>query len=154
MIGIEEFKKRSNELLKKFKKRPEVLACSVLDKDGFMIASLNDDFMEDNLYYKKVLEIYTAIESLSVKGIELMDFHKKRERILIRVLVSKYFTRGFMILIRSISDRLILLTISPTLYYSRPLLTNFDKLRDELSIYFLEPENQEILNKTYELMYK
>ena len=151
MIGIEELEKRINEILKIFKKRTKFIACSVLDKDGFIIATLKDGFIEDDLYNKKIIALYTAIESLSEKGIELIDFHKKRELISIGV-VDEFFNNGIMILIKSVGDTIIFLTIFPILLNKKPIFMEFDKVIEELSIYFLDPEYKESWKDIYKMV--
>lgn len=151
MIDMEELEKRINELLKIFKQRTKIMACSVLDKDGFIIATLKDDFIEDELYNKKIINLYNAIDLLSKNGGELIDFNKQRELISFGV-VDDFFNDGFMILIKNLEDKIAFLTVFPKLLNISPISTQFDKVIEELSKYFLEAKNQGISKKMYKLM--
>lgn len=151
MIDMEELEKRITEMLKIFKKRTKILACSVLDNDGFIIATIKDDFMEDDLYNKKIINLYNVIDLLRKNDGELIDFHKDRELISFGV-VDDFFNDGFMILVKSLENNLTFITIFPKLLNIRPISTQFEKVIDELSKYFLEAKNQGISKKMYKLM--
>ncbi len=150
MIGMEELEKRINELLKIFKKRAKILASSILDKEGFILATIKDDFIDDDLYEKKIIAFYSAIDSLSKNDIGLIDFDNKRELISVGV-VDDFFNNGFMILIQSVADNLKLLAIFPSLLNIRPITSEFDKVINELSRYLIETEDGEVSNNIYKL---
>lgn len=152
MIGIEELEKRINEIIRIFKKRTKVLACYLLDKDGFIIASLTDDFMDNDLYKKKVITLYTVIEMLSESTSDLIDIRNNVELISIFTTFSEYLNNGFMILIKSIMDNLVFMVIFPTLLDLKPIFREFDDVIEELSVYFLDAENQDIWKSLYKLI--
>ncbi|MFX1257968.1 MAG: hypothetical protein ACFFAN_08920, partial [Promethearchaeota archaeon] len=142
--------KRINKLLKIFKKRTKVIACSVLERDGFVIASLKDDFIDDNLYDKKIIDLYNALETMSNANSDLIDFNNKRVLISMGV-VDEFLNNGFMIFIKAIGNSIIFITVFPKLLNLKPITNEFEKIVEQLSVYFLEAENQGILNKFYKL---
>ncbi|MFX1256888.1 MAG: hypothetical protein ACFFAN_03435 [Promethearchaeota archaeon] len=151
MIGIEEFEKRINALLKFFKKRTKALACYMIDTDGFIITSFKDEIMEKEVFSKKIIDLFSAIESLSKKHKELIDFHNKRGFISVAV-EEGFFRNGFTILLKSVGNNLIFLTIFPTLVNYEQIFAEFDKTVNELSNYFIDDENKEKWKKLYNLI--
>jgi len=148
---MKELEKKLDKLLKIFKKRTKVLACTILDKDGFVIASLKEDeFMEDNLYYRNLIALYASFESIAQNSSGLIDFNNNRELISVEV-VNDFFNNGFTIFIKSVRDTIVFITIFPKIINLKTISTEFEKVMDELSIYFLDFNKLETIKKLYEI---
>jgi len=151
MIGIEELQMRINEVMNIFVKRTKVLSCSLIDKDGFIIASIKPENMEEYDYNKKILSLYNAIDCIHEKDPSLFDFLKTRQLISIGV-VDDFFNNGLMIIIQGIGENLVFLSLFPSLLNLNPIYEQFDKVIKEFSIYFEDPKYSEISNQLYKLV--
>jgi len=142
MIGVEELQKRIDELFKIFKRRTKGIACYLMEKDGFIIASLKDDFLDSKECNKILISLYLSIEKLAEVSDDLINFKEEREIIAVGEL-GAYFKGGVMIIIKSINENLTFLAVYPTLLNVRPILDEFNKAINELSIYFSEDDQKD-----------
>ena len=152
MIIIRELEKRINLLLKIFKKRTKVIACTLLDVDGFVIASIEDDYIQKHSYYKKIVSLYSSIEDMNKFSPSLMDIKKKWEKVSFSW-VDEYFSNGFVILVRSIGEIVVLMAVFPKLLDMNKTIKEFEKIIKELSLYFLQAQ-RELENSAFKNIYK
>ena len=110
MPRIDDLKRKINEELTSLKKATNAIACSVLDKDGFIIYYNIDDRLNEDSFKKKIFRLFTTLETLKV-----INYYEKTEYISFED--NKYeidkceYTNDFKILIKSFSENLILITI-------------------------------------------
>ena len=139
MIPLDKLEDRINEVLKDFKQQTSAIACSVLDKDGFIISSEKDDSLDDKTYKKKLVNLFTTLESLKI-----INFYKKTEYISFQVNEEEnegenkgLYSSGFKILIRSIDENIIFLSIFDNTIDIEENLPKFNETVNKLSAYFL-----------------
>lgn len=142
MIGVEELQKRIDELFKIFKRRTKAIACYLMEQDGFIIASLKDDYLDNEECNKLLISLHLSIEKLAEVSDDFINFKEKREVIAVGE-VGAYFKRGVMIIFKSINENLTFLAVYPTLLNVRPILDEFNKAINELSIYFSEDDQKD-----------
>ncbi len=143
MIPLDKLEDRINETLKDFKQQTSAIACSVLDKDGFIISSEKDDSLDGKTYKKKLVNLFTTLESLKI-----INFYKKTEFISFEVNKDEnegenkdLYSSGFKILIRSIDENIIFLSIFDTTLDIDENLPKFNEVVNKLSSYFLVAMN-------------
>jgi len=134
MINISELEKRIHKLLKVFRKRTKCMATFLLDKDGLIIDSLVIEELKGDKFTKKIINFYTKIEDLALNGTQLLDIEKNTEIVSIGE-VNEFFNHGLMIMVRAIGE-LTYVAVFPTLLKISTIKNEFEKVVDELSIYF------------------
>ena len=136
MTRIEDLKIKINEELTSLKKATNAIACSVLDKDGFIIYYNKDDRLNDDSFKKKIVRLFTTLETLKI-----INFYEKTEYISfkdVKLEIDKsIYTNGFKILIKSFSENLILITIFEFVENIDDVLPIFNDVIDNLSNYLL-----------------
>ena len=134
MTRIEDLKIKINEELTSLKKATNAIACSVLDKDGFIIYYNKDDHLNDDSFKKKIVRLFTTLETLKI-----INFYEKTEYISFKDVKDEIdlYTNGFKILIKSFSENLILITIFEFVENIDDVLPIFNDAIDNLSNYIL-----------------
>ena len=134
MTRIEDLKIKINEELTSLKKATNAIACSVLDKDGFIIYYNKDDRLNDDSFKKKIVQLFTTLETLKI-----INFYEKTEYISFKDVKDEIdlYTNGFKILIKSFTENLILVTIFEFVQNIDDVLPIFNDVIDNLSNYIL-----------------
>ena len=138
MPRIDDLKRKINEELTSLKKATNAIACSVLDKDGFIIYYNKDDRLNDDSFKKKIVRLFTTLETLKI-----INFYDKTEYISFEANLDeiddniKLYSNGFKILIKSLSENLILITIFELMENIDDVLPIFNDVIDNLSNYLL-----------------
>lgn len=138
MPRIDDLKRKINEELTSLKKATNAIACSVLDKDGFIIYYNKDDRLNDDSFKKKIVRLFTTLETLKI-----INFYEKTEYISFEANLDeiddniKLYSNGFKILIKSLRENLILITIFELMENIDDVLPIFNDVIDNLSNYLL-----------------
>lgn len=151
MIGIEELEQRINEILKIFSKRTKVLGCSLIDKDGFILSSIKPEHLDPDYYKKKILSLYMSVDSIAEDDPDILNFKEEKQLISIGI-IDDFFNNGLMILIQAIGENLVFITLFPTLLNLDPIYSEFDKVVEELSIYFLDEKYDDLVQKLFKIV--
>ena len=151
LIKIEELKRRIIELLNLLKRRTKCFACSLIDKDGFVIDTIKDDILKDAVYEKCVIKLLMEIEALTNHNPEIIDYKNKVATISFNY-EGDIFDRGFIVLIHQISDFLFLISMVPLVLDIDSIKQEFSKISREFSRYLIESENREFLDQLYKLV--
>jgi len=124
-------------IINKFKKKTGVLLCSVIDKEGYIIASETDKIFNKSLEHK-IIALYNAFKSLSEVSEELIDFNKKIE---VFSLIEAYDAnlKGFLMILKSINDDVNFLTVIPSWLELNDIMLKFEKTLKKLSKCFKLP---------------
>ena len=143
MTPLDELEEKVSEILKDFKNQTSAIACSLLDKDGFIISSEKDDSLDEKSYKKKLVNLFTTLESLKI-----INFYQKTEYISFDVneddkeeIDKRRYSKGFKILIRAIGENLIFLSIFDYTSDIDEMLPKFENVVNKLSTYFLATKN-------------
>ncbi|MFW5895145.1 MAG: hypothetical protein ACOCT9_00220 [archaeon] len=151
MIGIKELEQRINEILRIFSKRTKVLGCSLIDKDGFILSSIKPEHLDRHRYNKKILSLYMAVDSIADNDPDLLNFKEEKQLISIGI-IDDFFNNGLMILIQSVGENVVFITLFPTLLDLDPIYSEFDKVIEELSVYFLDEKYDDLVQKIFKIV--
>lgn len=132
MIQISELENRLNEIVKSFKKTTNALACYLIDKDGFFIATEKEACFDDEEHDKRIIALYDSIESLNET--ELIDIKNQIELISVEF---ENFETGCTFLFRELNDHASFISIIPTILISeQSLRICFERVMEKISKYF------------------
>ena len=105
----------------------------MIDKDGFLIASAKDDFINDKNYNENLINLCIAVDTLTEYG--CLDIRNKTE------LISIEFSgldQKSSILIREINNNVTFISIIPKILNLDLFKIEFDRIIEKISKYFLE----------------
>ncbi len=128
-MSIAELGNNIHSTLKYFKDKTNAIVCSVIDKDGFILATEKEDYIDEMSYNKKMIALYTNIESLN-----LIKFREKTEIISFSEIENRDF--GSIILIRAIRDIGVLIAVFPAMPNIDFIINEFNEVIEKLSSYF------------------
>ncbi|MFX1277275.1 MAG: hypothetical protein ACFFAH_08690 [Promethearchaeota archaeon] len=134
MIHIDDLKEKITKELSSFKKETNAIACSVLDKDGFIIYYEKDNSLDEEPFKKKMIKLFTTLETL-----KMINFYEKTEYISFEANLDeidediKFYSNGFKILIKSITENLILITVFKLMENIDDVIPKFDAVIEKLS---------------------
>jgi len=151
LIDCNEFQKRVNKILKKFREQNKCIASVIIDNDGFILFSKIDEDFETNTFKKNLIDLFSKIELLTQGKEKLINYSSHKEILLYKI-IDDYLSFGLMIIFQALNKNLVLFTIFPYLIDSKPILKEFEKLMETLSKYFQELNNSDYLRKLYRIL--
>ena len=151
MIGIEELEKRLEKMLDIFKIRTRVLGCLIIDEDGFILKSIKESILEIEKFELKIIQVFSKIEELTKIYPKDVNYHDQN---LVVTYGEKddYSKKGLLIILRAINNNLNLMVITPLTYVLKPLFDEINIFINELSVFFLNSENEKFVNHLYKLV--
>ncbi len=138
MIGVKELEKQINRIFEIFKERTNCIGCAIIYKDGFIISSIKEEFIQDQVFEEKLLRVYHTIDILSKLNPDLFNFNEKREIVSYEV-IKKYI--GFSIILRSIGQCLIFIAVLPISIRQKEVIEEYDKAVDALNLIYENYDN-------------
>ncbi|MFX1259580.1 MAG: hypothetical protein ACFFAN_17130 [Promethearchaeota archaeon] len=133
-----------HELLENFVKKTAVSTATILNNKGSIIAS-NFNKIEDNKYinifqyFKGINNAWKVIDKLAKEKGNEFDFYKDIELLSFQM-DEKFNNITYSVLIKAITDKIILLTIFPNTNVANVsnVVTEFKKILKKLSNYYLD----------------
>ena len=118
-------KKKAERIINKFSKKNGVLACYILDNKGNIFVSSIEESIEKSIE-KKIIDIYRIFLKFVGKQIGSINFHDQIE------LVSfnedpDFINKTYIMILKSIVNDVILLTIIPNKSYLTSVLPEYKK---------------------------
>ncbi len=132
-IRINELKTKLDEIVKHFKVTTNAIVCSLIDKNGFLIASEKDAFINDKNYNENLINLCNTIDNLAKYG--SIDIKNNTELISIEF---AYLNLKSTILIREINNNITFISIFPKILNLELVKIEFDRIIERISRYFLE----------------
>lgn len=137
---------RMHIVIKEFKEKNCLSLCSIIDEEGFIIISETYPFITKPLE-RKIVAFYRALEEFSSQYSELINFKQKIETFsLIRDLDPAL--DGFILLIKSITKTLVLLTLVPGDFNIAEILKKYKKIVKKLSMLIIENDLSNTIEKS------
>lgn len=133
MIPLKELHAKIQDIMKEFRCDTKAVACTVLDKDGFILYSERQGDIDDTTFQKRVVQLFTTLETLKI-----INFYEKTEIIMFGENEHGLYTNGFNIVIRSITNNMILLIIFETEVDIQEILPTFEATVSELKNFMME----------------
>ncbi len=109
-MEIVRFNEKAEEILKSFKDRTKALACSLIGKNGFIITTDKESFLDTDKYEKEIIGFYSSLEWLFEKECGLIDLENKSWSISVGFEISN---EEYMILVKQLSKNFAFITILP-----------------------------------------
>ena len=119
-------------LLSEFRERTRALACSILDKDGFILLTEKESF-DDNIYDKFLISFSTYVEFLIKRNKDSYFFEKTQTMI-----ITYGSNKKISFLIKSINDDLYFVSVHPLLIKTSSCVSEFDRIIKEIQSYLSE----------------
>ncbi len=126
-----------HELLKNFKEKTDVSTATILNNNGTIIATENNKFINLIDYCRGINNAWKVINKLAKDKDNKFDFYKDIE-ILSFQLEAEFNKISYGVLIKSITDNLILLTIFRNASNVSLIITEFRKILRKLRNYYLD----------------
>jgi len=130
-LSLNELNRRIKNLLNYYIQKNEWISCSLIDKEGFILAQKLKDVYDNDSYITKLTKL---AESLT--GIEEIDFKRKTRTLSFRNKFELEVNSGFVILIREVGNGLYLICVNNLTDYNNTILDNFEQLANEFKFYF------------------
>ncbi len=127
------------DILEEFKLLTDVLSCTVIDEDGFVIASMRDKSIDKSID-KKILLLHSAMRSFS-KNLDMSINYSEKIDTYSFFEEANIHLNKFIMLVSSISNGISLITIIPSWLNLTEILPEFKKMVKKISKYLNENKN-------------
>jgi hypothetical protein len=131
-LSLKDLNRRIKNLLEYYIEKNECISCSLIDREGFILAQKLKDLYDDNFYITKLAKL---AESLT--GIDEIDFEKKTRTLSFRNKFELEINSGFVILIREVGNGLYLISVHNLTDFNNKIRENFEQLANEFKYYFI-----------------
>ena len=131
------------EILKKFREKTHVLCSSLFNDDGFLITLEQANTNDCDDFHESIGAICANIIALAAQGIDIVHGEKSVKKISIKA--DELRNEGFEIIIESITEDVLLSIIFASSLNLGFILLELRTLIQTLKRYFLELDNDEIV---------
>ena len=127
-------------LIRKFRKKTDVVLCMLIDENGFIIASDADKYVTKNLEHK-IIALCNAMKYLAESGFNLIDCKNNIGRITYME-DDDTNINGFVMLIKSIIHGISIIAIIPSWLKMHEIIIHYEALISHLSQIFKQDKSQ------------
>ena len=125
-------------ILRNFKEKTAVSIATVIRDDGSIISSYkNNSSIDEREYNKGISNAWKVINKLAKDKSNRFNFYKNIEKLSFQ-LDERFNNISYGVLIKAITDKAILLMIFPEISDGSFIFTEFKRMLNKLSSYFLD----------------